>query len=219
MVTIFSSYASASVIKSVCVLGNHFFTFYLYFLCDLYNKYIGIDRWKEMYVFLWRRMHEWVVLIYAGTGVQCATRRFHGRGYCEDISDRTPARSLSAARTAAKRSPTGQTCERTSRHIPRPRTTSASDADASSRSSPTSTSTVARREAAPPYSYRQARTWPPDVALRTTIAVDQRLPAADLTTICRHDSGMDPRSSWGPWPLISSYSRSKMVKRAWNYKA
>ena len=36
MVTIFSSYASASVIKSVCVLGNHFF----YFLSVLFVRFI-----------------------------------------------------------------------------------------------------------------------------------------------------------------------------------
>ena len=147
------------------------------------------------------------------------TRRSRGRGYYEDTSARTPARSPSAALTAAKRSPTDRTCERTFRHIPPPRTTSASDANASSRSSPTSTSTAARQEAAPPCSYRQTRTCPPDVALLTTTAVDQRLLAAHLTTICQRDSVLN-----GPTLIMGSMASNlklstKMVKRVSNFKA
>jgi len=128
---------------------------------------------------------------YAGTDVRCVTRHSLVRGYYEDISVHTRARNHSDALTAAKRSPTDRTCERTSRRIPPPRTTSARAADASSRSSHTWTSTAVRLAAAPasrlPYSYPLTRTWPPEVALRTTTVADPRWPVADLTTIWHCD--------------------------------
>jgi len=131
------------------------------------------------------------VIGWAGTDVQCVTRRSRVRGCCEDTSALTPARNHSAARTAARHSPTGPTFERTSRLIRPPRTTSARAAGASSRSSPTSTSTAARPAAAP--ASRLRGSWPPTRTCRgadlpTTTVADQRSPAAVSTTIYQCDS-------------------------------
>ena len=70
----------------------------------------------------------------AGTDVQFVTRRSHARGYYEDISALTQAKSRSVVLTVVKHSPTGPTYERTSRHIQPLRTTSVRVADDNSRS-------------------------------------------------------------------------------------
>ena len=148
-------------------------------------------------------------LLGAGTGARCVTRRSLGRGCCAVISARTPVRGRSAALTAARRSPTGPTCARTSRPTPRPRTTSARAAGDSSRSSPTSTSTAARPAPAPELSSRVPDVWTLTGTCRsrvdrsTTTAAARRWPAADWMTISPSEAVCRMLSAHAPCHVTS----------------